>query len=92
MKDYYSIMGVSEKATSSEIKSAYRKLALKYHPDTCPENKKKESSSNPKSVDKSRGRKLSKKRKNGTGRRSKQIAHENRQNSQQNRNKGVQTR
>ena len=32
-KDYYKILGVDKKATSDEIKKAYRKLALKYHPD-----------------------------------------------------------
>ncbi len=41
-RDFYKVLGVEKNADAKEIKKAYRKLAMKYHPDRNPDDKEAE--------------------------------------------------
>ena len=42
MRDYYDILNVNKGSSANEIKKAYRKVAMQYHPDKNPDNKEAE--------------------------------------------------
>jgi molecular chaperone DnaJ len=37
-RDYYEILGIQRSADEAELKKAFRRLAMKYHPDRCPDD------------------------------------------------------
>ena len=41
-RDYYEVLGVDSSASDQEIKKAFRRVAMKHHPDRNPDNKKSE--------------------------------------------------